>query len=130
MPLRGHGVSVPRDRSRPVGAKAPGRESTFDPRIPVRELRTITWATRKIGLGVMGLAQRLAALGIPYDSDETVRLAGRLMGASDDRPMPRQNGSPPSVARIPIFSAPWTHTSHGRFSLWRNTNAYSRLLAV
>ncbi|PQP55141.1 hypothetical protein C6A88_00310, partial [Mycolicibacterium austroafricanum] len=37
-------------------------------------------ATRKVGLGVMGLAEVLASLGIPYDSDDAVRLAGRIMG--------------------------------------------------
>ncbi len=34
------------------------------------ELREAARATRKIGLGVMGLAEPLAALGIPYDSEE------------------------------------------------------------
>lgn len=34
--------------------------------------------TRKVGLGFMGLAEGLASLGIPYDSDEAVRLARRI----------------------------------------------------
>jgi ribonucleoside-diphosphate reductase alpha chain len=34
--------------------------------------------SRKVGLGVMGLAETFAALGIAYDSDEALRLARRL----------------------------------------------------
>lgn len=48
-------------------------------RYPFDELGAATRATRKIGLGVMGLAEMLAALRIPYDSDEGVRLAGAVM---------------------------------------------------
>ncbi len=47
-------------------------------RYPIPELEVATLATRKIGLGVMGLAELLAGLGIPYDSDRGVRLAGRI----------------------------------------------------
>jgi ribonucleoside-diphosphate reductase alpha chain len=48
-------------------------------RYPIPELATATRTTRKIGLGVMGLAELLASLGIPYDSEDGVRLAGRVM---------------------------------------------------
>ena len=47
-------------------------------RYPILELGVVTRATRKIGLGVMGLAEMLASLGIPYDSERGVRLAGRI----------------------------------------------------
>jgi ribonucleoside-diphosphate reductase alpha chain len=47
-------------------------------RYPIPELDVATRATRKIGLGVMGLAEMLASLGIPYDSERGVRLAGRI----------------------------------------------------
>lgn len=48
-------------------------------RYPFPELGEAARATRKIGLGVMGLAELLATLGIPYDSDESVRLVGQVM---------------------------------------------------
>lgn len=49
-------------------------------RYPVEALGVATRATRKIGLGVMGLAEMLATLGVPYDSEDAVCLAGRVMG--------------------------------------------------
>ena len=48
-------------------------------RYPFGELAEATRATRKIGLGVMGLAELLATLGIPYDTEEGVRLTGQVM---------------------------------------------------
>ncbi|GAB4585629.1 adenosylcobalamin-dependent ribonucleoside-diphosphate reductase [Nocardia sp. IFM 10818] len=46
---------------------------------PVPELAAAAHATRKIGLGVMGLAETLAALGLPYDSAPAVAFARHLM---------------------------------------------------
>jgi len=46
---------------------------------PAAELSAAARAARKIGLGIMGLAETLAALGLAYDSDEAIRFSGRLM---------------------------------------------------
>ncbi|MTE14309.1 adenosylcobalamin-dependent ribonucleoside-diphosphate reductase [Nocardia aurantiaca] len=46
---------------------------------PAPELAAAAHATRKIGLGIMGLADTLAALGLPYDSEAAVRFTQRLM---------------------------------------------------
>jgi ribonucleoside-diphosphate reductase alpha chain len=45
---------------------------------PFPELATASRRTRKIGLGMMGLAELLASLGVPYDSEAAVRLAARI----------------------------------------------------
>ncbi len=49
-------------------------------RYPVAELEAPAHAARKVGLGVMGLAEMLASLGIPYGSEAALRRASSVMG--------------------------------------------------
>ncbi|MFA5405830.1 MAG: adenosylcobalamin-dependent ribonucleoside-diphosphate reductase [Candidatus Nanoarchaeia archaeon] len=52
---------------------------------PVKLVKDLTMANRKIGLGVMGFADLLIKLGIPYDSKESLKLAGQLMKFINDK---------------------------------------------
>lgn len=46
---------------------------------PLKENRKIVEKNRKIGLGVMGFADMLVKLGIPYDSEEGLKIAEDIM---------------------------------------------------
>ena len=45
---------------------------------PFPEIENATRRTRKVGLGVMGLADLFARLGVPYDSSEALGLADKI----------------------------------------------------
>lgn len=87
-------------------------------RYPLPGIERMTKSTRKIGLGVMGFADLLIRLSIPYDSDDALKIGDELMQFIQQRaqaasaelarergPFPAYRGSRLEAARLRLRNA-------------------------
>ena len=77
----------------------------------VEAIETMTQSTRKLGLGLMGFADMLVQLGIPYDTEEAVELGRKLMAFI------RDNADQESMAMA---------EERGAFPAWHDSEAAKR----
>ena len=76
---------------------------------PLSEIRQMTMGNRKVGLGVMGFADMLIRLGVPYDSDEALAVGQEVMSfiqeesANASTLLARERGPFPNYA-VSVFA--------------------------
>jgi ribonucleoside-diphosphate reductase alpha chain len=82
-------------------------------RYPLVEIERATKATRKIGLGIMGWADALVALDIPYDSEAALALAGRLAEVLEEESLAASMALADARAPFPAWTGSrWERQGH------------------
>lgn len=71
---------------------------------PLKEIRKMTEKNRKVGLGVMGFADMLIQLDIPYNSERAVRLAEKVMKFIQEKAHEASNSLSKTRGTFPGFS--------------------------
>jgi len=83
-------------------------------RYPLTEIERATKATRKIGLGIMGWADALAALDIAYDSDAAIALGDKLAGFLEDESLAASRALAERRGPFPAWEGSRWHTAGER----------------
>lgn len=83
-------------------------------RFPLPQIDHMTRRTRKIGLGIMGFADLLIALDIPYSSDAALRTATTLMDAFQSCAHQASTGLAAERGVFPAYPDSRLHTLHRR----------------
>ena len=71
---------------------------------PVDDVNARSRETRRIGLGIMGLADALMKAEVPYDSEEGRKVAGRMMGIIADEAARASEALAEEKGVFPLFS--------------------------
>ncbi|MDO8341387.1 MAG: ribonucleotide reductase N-terminal alpha domain-containing protein, partial [Candidatus Woesebacteria bacterium] len=70
---------------------------------PLEQIRKTVFAIRRIGLGIGGWADMLLELGIPYDSDEAILLAEKIMKTIQDEAVEENEKLAKVRGAFPLF---------------------------
>ncbi len=84
---------------------------------PLPQIEMVTKANRRIGLGVMGFAELLINIGIPYDSDKATQFGDKLMKFLNDESRKASNKLGEERGSFPNFER---STWKGKFKATRN----------
>ena len=100
---------------------------------PVAELREMNLKTRRVGLGIMGWADALVALTVPYDSEPAIDLARKLGGFiretawSESEKLAAQRGPFPEYERSGLKELGMPPVRHSSVTTIAPTGTISRL---
>ena len=84
---------------------------------PLPQIEMVTKSNRRIGLGVMGFAELLINLGIPYDSDKALQFADKMMKFLNDEARKASNTLGEERGSFPNFER---STWKAKFKATRN----------
>ena len=94
---------------------------------PIPEIEHMARGNRKTGLGVMGFAQMLIRLGISYDSDQAIAVAGQVIEFINNEALTAFNNSPRSAVSSRFGKTASTHHAASAFATLRAPPSRARV---